>query len=118
MNGVLARKQSDTPGWFSTKEGKLSLLGDYRKALASGEFINRSYQAIREAREYVFTATGSVEHARSINTVDPTGARENHGDRVIADALVLARHERISYSHHGRAGNPAALSVRTQDVCG
>jgi len=83
----LSKKQSDTPGWFSTKEGKLALLGDYRKALAASEFINRSYQAIREAREYVFTATGSVEHARSINTIDPTGARENHGDRVIADAL-------------------------------
>lgn len=83
----LSKKQSDTPGWFSTKEGKLALLGDYRKALASNEFINRSYQAIREAREYVFTAAGSVEHAKSLNTVDPTGARENHGDRVIADAL-------------------------------
>ncbi len=83
----LSKKQSDTPGWFSTKEGKLALLGDYRKSLASNEFINRSYQAIREAREYVFTAAGSVEHAKSINTIDPTGARENHGDRVIADAL-------------------------------
>ena len=83
----LSKKQSDIPGWFSTKEGKLALLGDYRKALAASEFVNRSYQAIREAREYVFTATGSVEHARSINTIDPTGARENHGDRVIADAL-------------------------------
>ena len=83
----LSKKQSDTPGWFSTKEGKLALLGDYRKALAANEFINRSYQAIREAREYVFTAAGSVDHAGSINTIDPTGARENHGDRVIADAL-------------------------------
>jgi hypothetical protein len=84
---TLSKKQSDTPGWFSTKEGKLALLGDYRKALSSGDFINHSYQAIREAREYIFTSSGSVEHAKSINTIDPTGARENHGDRVIADAL-------------------------------
>jgi hypothetical protein len=42
---------------------------------------------LRECREYIFQASGSVEHSRSINTIDPTGARDNHGDRVIADAL-------------------------------
>ncbi|MGH2272170.1 hypothetical protein ACQ9LF_10255 [Anaerohalosphaeraceae bacterium U12dextr] len=84
---ALGARISDTPGWYSTKESKLVLLGEYRKALAAGHFVNRSYHALRECREYVFQSNGSVEHSRSINTVDPTGARDNHGDRVIADAL-------------------------------
>ena len=83
----ISAKVSDTPGWYSTKDAKLALLGEYRKALATRAFINRSYYSLRECREYVFLASGSVEHSRSVNNVDPTGARENHGDRVIADAL-------------------------------
>jgi len=83
----LSKKTSDVPGWWATKETKLTLLGAYRKALAEELFIQRSYHSVAEAREYIFTASGSVEHARSVNTVDPSGARDNHGDRVIADAL-------------------------------
>ena len=84
----ITKKVSDVPGWYSTRDAKLALLGDYRKALSTGDFINRSYQGLRECREYIFTQSGTVEHARSINTIDPTGARENHGDRCIADALL------------------------------
>jgi len=83
----LSKKQSDVPGWYSTKDNKLALLGNYRKALANNSFVQRSYFAVAEAREYIFTATGSVEFARSVNTIDPSGARNNHGDRIIADAL-------------------------------
>jgi hypothetical protein len=38
--------------------------------------------------EYVHDPQGGVMHARSRSKVDPSGARENHGDRVIADALA------------------------------
>ncbi|MBN1457708.1 MAG: hypothetical protein JW912_07645, partial [Sedimentisphaerales bacterium] len=83
----ISAKVSDTPGWYATKDSKLALLGEYRKALGTGKFINRSYHSLKECRQYIFTANGSVEHSRSINTIDPTGAKDNHGDRVIADAL-------------------------------
>jgi len=83
----LSKKVSDVPGWWATKETKLTLLGNFRKALAEDLFIQRSYHSVAEAREYIFTASGAVEHARSVNTIDPSGARDNHGDRVIADAL-------------------------------
>lgn len=84
----LSHKVTDTPGWYSTRENKLALIGEYRRALNESAFKNRSFEAIRECRFYVFTPAGGVAHSRSVNTVDPTGARENHGDRVVADALV------------------------------
>jgi len=43
---------------------------------------------VRECREYVFSQAGGLVHARSRSGVDPSGARDNHGDRVIADALA------------------------------
>ena len=42
---------------------------------------------MRECREYVFSQTGGLVHARSRSAIDPSGAKDNHGDRVIADAL-------------------------------
>ena len=76
------------PGWFSTKEEKIALLGQYRKMLADGAFVNLSRDAVRECREYVFSQAGGLVHARSRSSIDPSGARDNHGDRVIADALA------------------------------
>lgn len=92
----LSKKMSDTPGWYSNKENKLNLLGKYRRALASGDFINRSKQSLREAREYVFLPDGRVAHSRSATTIDPSGAKDNHGDRVIADAIANLGLEMVS----------------------
>lgn len=75
------------PGWYASPESKLALLGEYRRAITSGDFVNRSYMSIREAREYVFFSNGRVGHSRSASNIDPSGARDNHGDRVTADAL-------------------------------
>jgi len=75
-------------GWFSTRDTKRDLLGAYRKDLASGAFVNRSLMALRECRDYVYSRSGSVTHSRSESTPDMSGARDNHGDRVIADALA------------------------------
>ena len=85
----LSRKVSDVPGYFFTKDNKRTTIGEYREALDSGKFINRSYQALRECLEYVYVrSSSSIEHSKCANTIDPTGARDNHGDRVIADALL------------------------------
>ena len=84
----LLRKRSMKPGWFSTKESKMSLLGEYRRAISDGEFIQRSRAAFDEAESYVFTANGSVKHSASAESSDPTDTGDNHGDRVIADALM------------------------------
>ena len=84
----LTGRVSDIPGWASGKESKLVLLGAYREAIESGECVNKSKEALLETLEYIFTPDGSIEHARATNKIDPSGARANHGDRVIADALA------------------------------
>lgn len=84
----LAPLPTDIPGWHSTKDNKNLLLGEYRQALAGDMFINRSHEAIRQCSEYIFMENQSVAHARSEARGNPTLSRENHGDRVIADALV------------------------------
>tara|TARA_R100001082_G_scaffold12550_1_gene6623 strand:+ start:1466 stop:3196 length:1731 start_codon:yes stop_codon:yes gene_type:complete len=84
----ISSKTSDIPGWYSTKEEKIALLGNYRRLLSNGKFINRSREALKECLEYVFTQAGGVVHSRSRNGLDPSGAKDNHGDRVIADSLA------------------------------
>ena len=81
-------KRSKIPGWWPTKDEKRVLYSDYRTALSTKHFINRSVDALRECKEIIFAATGWITHSRSLRTVDPSGARENHGDRPTADALL------------------------------
>lgn len=81
-------RASDSPGWNSTPDGKRALLEQYAAALKSRLFVNRSELALRECLDFRYTQTGRIEHSREQNKDDPAGARENHGDRVIADALA------------------------------
>ena len=85
----ISKTVSMIPGVFLTPKEKLSILGAYRKALKDGTFIQRSHEANQECLQYVFTTANTVEHSASRYSIDPSGARDNHGDRVIADALLL-----------------------------
>ena len=60
---------------------------DYRSDLSQGRFLNRSQEALDECEYYIEMKGGALEHSQSQHGDDPTGAGENHGDRVIADAL-------------------------------
>jgi hypothetical protein len=84
----ITRKSTTTPGFHTTQPSKIDLLGRYRSCLADRSFKNPSRMAVRELRSYVYRDNGSIVHAGSINSNDPTAARDNHGDRVIADALA------------------------------
>jgi hypothetical protein len=79
---------SRIPGWHSSRESKLVLFGDYRQALQEGFLINRSAQAIDDARHYVYVQGGGVVHANAQDVLDPSGASDNHGDRAVADAVM------------------------------
>jgi hypothetical protein len=83
-----------TPGWVPNRASKYDLLDEYQTALAQRRFINRSTNAVRECEHYKMTPLGvrHVKHGTSTKqriTIrdDESGATENHGDRVIADAL-------------------------------
>ena len=90
-----SKSESDVPGWWSTAENKKSMLGVYRKLLSAGEINNWSKPAISELREMIYNSVGKVVHSGELRTQDPSGAKENHGDRVIADGLAAKRiHEK------------------------
>lgn len=95
----IAPRKTDFPGWVSTygpMGTKRTLLGNYSAALKTGAFINRSKWAIDECRSYVYMPNGIVAHSASSGTDDPSGAADNHGDRVIADALCFRAMKEVS----------------------
>lgn len=85
---TLDRTPTRSMGWMPTRDSKQALLGRYRKSLFNEEFVNHSREAIDECREFIYDSTGGVQHALSISATDKSGAKSNHGDRVIADALA------------------------------
>jgi hypothetical protein len=85
---VVSGKKTKIPGWWSDRTSKRTLLGEYSKAIEQNRFINHSRPALEEALHYIFLPNGAIEHDRAQATLDPTAAGENHGDRVIADAVA------------------------------
>lgn len=81
-------KDTKEPGWWSGKEQKRDLLSKYRFALMEGTYDNPSEYALRECLCYVEDTGGKIKFVGEHNDeVDPANDGENHGDRVIADAL-------------------------------
>lgn len=80
-------KVSEQPGWYPSNDQKTLLIHEYRAALDSRRFVNRSEVALKECLHFRYTSSGIIEHSGESGGDDPTGARVNHGDRVIADAL-------------------------------
>lgn len=86
---LAAKAVADTPGWFPSPDNKRTLLEEYRAALATRRFVNHEHDALEECLEFIHTAKGTVEHQAQADTGDdPSGAKGNHGDRVVADALA------------------------------
>jgi len=86
-DAALTPKASDIPGWYPSPEAKLKVLTEYNRALGK-EWVERSMLCLDDAKHYVFNDDGFVDHAKIKNLDDPSGARINHGDRVIATALA------------------------------
>lgn len=88
---TIARKRpyvAEYAGWCPTPELKRVLLEDYRAALQSRQFLNHSELALKEFFQFKYLRNGTVEHSGEESRDEPSGARGNHGDRVIADALA------------------------------
>ena len=84
-------KVSENPGWNSEAKSKDNLLVGYRDGLRGGRegrFLNRSKEALADCANFNFTASGHVEHSGEASPDNNSGARINHGDLVIADALA------------------------------
>lgn len=81
---------SDIPGWNPNVQGaKRDLLDQYTIALRDRALVNLSKESFAECKHYRLSETKDVvEHPKHAGGPDPSGARSNHGDRVIADALM------------------------------
>ncbi len=82
--------RSDKAGWFPNDDMKRGLLTEYGRALSMREVTNPDEVAVNECQMYEWTETQSVAHSGSLSAPDPSGAKKNHGDRVIADAGMWA----------------------------
>ena len=74
-------------GFNSDKYSKPSLLMEWYFAVVGGELKVRDKMTLEEAKHYVLDANGVPVHQDSMTSDDPSGAKGNHGDRVIAAAL-------------------------------
>lgn len=101
--GTTDEKQGKRYGWHSSTEKKETMLGNYRRALAHGGYINHSLEALDEALLYIRFTDGGIGPAALVE--ETAAARKTHGDRVIADALALWG---IGEIHRGKSKLPTA----------
>lgn len=80
-------KKADRPGFHPNADTKRGLLTEYGRALTMREFTNPDETAVNECQMYEWTESQGVAHVDSVAAPDPSGAKKNHGDRVIGDAL-------------------------------
>lgn len=87
--GTVREKTGKRYGWHSSADGekKETMLGNYRRAIAHGGFINHSAEALDEMLLYVRYADGGLGPSALVE--ESASARKVHGDRVIADGLAL-----------------------------
>ena len=82
------RDETNQIGWYPSPENKDMAYGELRRAMTAGEFTNRSEFALDECKNIVFGDDGHIGHSGALKKGDPTGAKVNHSDRVMADALA------------------------------
>jgi hypothetical protein len=85
---VIARKATKKFGWYSSKDTKNLLLTEFRRAVKDCDIAVRSDLVLKECEFYRHSVNNSIVNSGAESTVDPSGARDNHGDRVIACALA------------------------------
>lgn len=107
--------EADTPGWYPSVDGKRVLLEDFRQGVQGGELTIRDDTVFDECLQYKYTPRGTIEHDQLENTNDPSGARMNHGDRVVATALAYKMARTIGRTveqEHEDSPPPGSLAHR------
>ena len=84
----IGRDITDEPGVFLNARTRETVFEDYRDALGSHRYINRSDAGMAECLQFIRKPDNSIEHSASASSQDPSGARAAHGDEVVADALA------------------------------
>lgn len=108
--GKFPKKDSQVPGFYTTDATKRMLLTEYGLAVSRGHFVERSAEALKECAEIVYLDDGSIGHVKSSSAFDPSGAGDNHGDRVIASALCWKGMKERPYYAKAEITEPPANS--------
>jgi hypothetical protein len=95
-DSVINPRQGDVPGWPNSVRTALDLLEDYRADLKSGALENPSESSLWECLSFRYGADGYVEHAMVAGGDDPSGARVNHADQAMADAIMNKMRRRMT----------------------
>lgn len=83
------RQDRKKPGWYPTDQGVRSLMESYKSALFDGRFLNPCKSALEDCLRFVHVKGGKIKHAEEEREADdPSAGRVNHGDQVLADALL------------------------------
>ena len=102
-------------GWFKDGRGDAARLafGLHQEMICNGRFKERSMDCVREMRHYQHNPNGKGApiHSASILSDDPSGARDNHGDRVIA-RICICQPLQKPYNTLKKKGEPAFGSYR------
>lgn len=89
LTGLPDLSKKTRPGWNAENKAKKLLLNQYEAALRERHFMNFSELALKECLMFEYSERGDkIEHSGARSKNDPSAAGDNHGDRVIADALA------------------------------
>lgn len=103
----VVKQPTDTPGWFPSPQNQRLLLEDGRAALYSRRLVLHSELCLDETMDFKYTTQGGVKHGKSEASDDPSAARENHGDRVVAAFLAWKVAVASGFVRHLSTGQPA-----------
>lgn len=95
---VQTPRTSDLPGWANTQRSLADLLEDYRSDLKSGAIENLSEASLWECLSFRYGGDGYIEHANVAGGGDPSGARVNHADQAMADAIMNKMRRKMGQS--------------------
>jgi len=88
----LWRDKDDKFGWFKDGRSDKARLafGLHQQMICEGRFKERGRECADEMRHYQNPpgGKGSPVHSAALHSSDPSGSRENHGDRTIARVVV------------------------------
>jgi hypothetical protein len=84
---AVGKKFAMKDGWHPEGDAKALLLRDYKHALANRIFHEPSVTALEETLKFKYDKLGKIVHTGAMENPDPSGARENHGDRATASAI-------------------------------
>jgi hypothetical protein len=80
--------KKEIPGWQQSPSGKRLVLKELGEAMRTKELLIYSEAVLAECLKFKYDPAGNPVHGGEFSGNDPSGARVNHGDRVMAMALA------------------------------